>query len=108
MAKLDRVLAVFYESSRLYPAVRAFLGQALSLELWASAIKHSHCVIYHQNPLVSKLAQEDVKLVVNAALTNNEAADPDEADKKSRQRTIAVPKGSILNIDISALHYNRK
>lgn len=44
---------------------------------------------------------------MNAALNNEEATNPDLSDKTSRQKTMAVPKGSTLQIDISALHYNR-
>ncbi|KAG9038528.1 hypothetical protein FRB95_000749 [Tulasnella sp. JGI-2019a] len=76
--KLDRVLAVFYEATRLFPSA----------------------------PLIPKISAEDANFLVNSALSEEDMADPARRERKDQQKRLFVPKGSSVLISVAGLHYN--
>ncbi|KAG8878773.1 hypothetical protein FRB97_002314 [Tulasnella sp. 331] len=79
ISKLTRVLAVFLEALRLYPA-----GASLP-----------------------KTAAEDSTFTAKAAIPEGDLADPSNlGEKEKRQTTVFVPKGSEVLYDIAAVHHN--
>ncbi|KAG9014267.1 hypothetical protein FRB94_013577 [Tulasnella sp. JGI-2019a] len=80
VARLTRVLAVFLEALRLYPAAASF----------------------------PKYVMEDSVFSVRAALSESEAATMSAKDINDdlRRTNVFIPKGSQVFFDVSALHHN--
>ncbi|KAG9014710.1 hypothetical protein FRB94_010557 [Tulasnella sp. JGI-2019a] len=77
--KLTRVLAVFFETLRLYPALSE----------------------------LTRYVEEDTTFLVPAALSEPDAADFSTPGGEELRRTEAfVPQGSEVRLDLLALHYN--
>ncbi|KAG9038533.1 hypothetical protein FRB95_000754 [Tulasnella sp. JGI-2019a] len=76
--RLTRVLAVFYETLRLFPS----------------------------GTFIPKEAAEDAHFMVNSALSEEEVADPLLMGEKNCQKSLFIPKGSTVWINIAGLHYN--
>ncbi|KAG9001280.1 hypothetical protein FRB93_012207 [Tulasnella sp. JGI-2019a] len=77
--KLTRVLAVFFETLRLYPATSE----------------------------LTRYVEEDTTFSVSAALSESDAADFTTLGGKELRRTeVVIPKGSEVKLDLIALHHN--
>ncbi|KAG8884270.1 hypothetical protein FRB98_002543 [Tulasnella sp. 332] len=76
--RLDLVLAVFYETLRLFPSA----------------------------PLIPKISVKDQYFMVNSALSQEDMANPAVKDRKDKQKRLFVPSGSHVQISVVGLHYN--
>ncbi|KAG8884275.1 hypothetical protein FRB98_002548 [Tulasnella sp. 332] len=75
---LDRVMAVFQETMRLFPPV---VG-------------------------IPKTNVEDVHVMINSALSEEDMTDPALEEKRQKQRSLFIPKGSTIFLFLGGLHYN--
>jgi hypothetical protein len=57
---------------------------------------------------VPRQSTEDAHFTVNAALSPEDARNPNLGEKRLGKRDLFMPKGSNLTLDAAVLHYNRE